>query len=147
MEDRMKRILLTGLFLLTLTIYSYAQEWMTVNQATIAWDAVTKLSDNSSVPSDNIIEYTVYLANALTDPNKEHPITVETVNGTECTVTLTEEGRYFVGVKAIRRLADGTLVSESTIGWSDDPAIAYEGNTFGLQYFLPPKVSTGLRIF
>jgi len=140
---RVATLTLAGLFLI-LSVAA-AQEWVTTNQVTISWDAVTTLANGDPIPENNLIEYTVYLVNAVSDPDKEHPIEVGTVNDTECTVALAEEGRYFVGAKTIRKLADGTVVNESVIGWSDDPAIAYEGKPFGLQYFLPPEAPTGLR--
>jgi hypothetical protein len=141
-----------GLILFFVTIFScwitcntHAQEWYTANQITVTWDAVTTLSNNSTIPVDNLIEYTVYLSNIITDSDKLNPIEVETVNVTESTVTLDIEGQYFVGLKTIRKLANGTFIEESVIGWSDDPLVVLDEHTFGLKYFLSPATIKGLR--
>lgn len=116
-----------------------AQTWHTANQATVEWDAVT-------VPADSTVEYVVYLANAITDPNKNNPTEVATLTGTSQLITLGVEGSYFVGVKSRRILtADGSNVGESDISWSDDPTRVQNGETFGLRYFVPPDAPGNMR--
>lgn len=126
------------------TFTSISQSWITANQITISWDAVATLGNGDSIPESDLIEYIVYLSDAVGDPDKTNPIEVETVNATSCVITLTDEGYYFAGLRTIRKLADGTPASESIIGWSDDPFVVLEGNTFGIRYFLPPAVVRGL---
>jgi hypothetical protein len=52
------------------------------------------------------------------------------------------EGRYFLGVKAVRTV-DGSVVSESAISWSDDAA-ATNSNPFGVQFYKVPNPPGGL---
>lgn len=122
-----------------------AQTWHTANQATVEWDAVTTLDNGDPVPAGDTIEYTVYLSNAITDPNKLNPAEIATITDTSQVITLVDEGSYFVGVKATRKIADGTNVGESAVAWSDDPQYVQAGETFGLRYFLPPAAIGNLR--
>lgn len=130
---------------LTFSTSVFAQEWITMNQSTVSWDAVTEMQGGVVIPETDIIEYKIYLSNAITDPDKTNPAEIETVNATSYTITLVDEGSYFVGLQTVRSLADGTFAGESIIGWTDDPAIVLDGHTFGLRHFLPPLVPTGLR--
>jgi len=135
--------------ILTLVIfapgYAPGQEWITTNQATISWDPVTTTSDGIPFPAGDQVAYSVFTAEASADPDKASPSLMKTVFDTEYTITLTEEGQYFVGIKTIRMSADGAVIGESVIGWSDDPAIVLDGRTFGLRHFLAPMVPTGLK--
>jgi hypothetical protein len=116
-----------------------AQTWHTANQATVAWDAV-------AVPAGSTVEYVVYLANAVTDPNKDNPVEIAVTTDLEQLITLNVEGSYFAGVKARRILtADGSNVGESEVAWSDDPQYCLNGETFGLRYFVPPAAPGNLR--
>jgi hypothetical protein len=124
---------------------AFGQEWIITNQATVTWDAVTTRSDGVPFPAGDQIAYSAYLADASTDPDKTNPMLQSTVFDTECVITLVDEGKYFVGLRTIRMSSDGAVIGESVIGWSDDPAIVVEGRTFGLRYFLPPAIPTGLR--
>jgi hypothetical protein len=140
-----KRFFSVIAILLIFTGIAFAQTWHTVNQATVAWDAVTALDNGDPLPAGDTIEYVVYLANAITDPNKDNPSEIETITATQSTITLNVEGSYFVGVKAVRKIADGTNVGESEVAWSDDPQFVQGGATFGLRYFLPPAAPGNMR--
>ena len=129
----------------SMTALSLGQEWHTANQITITWDAVTEMQGGVVIPETDLIEYRVYLVNAVTDPDKTNPAEVDITGDTSYVITLVNEGQYFVGLQTIRKLADGEVIGESIIGWSDDPAIASDGHTFGIRHFLPPLVPTGLR--
>jgi hypothetical protein len=59
---------------LTFTGVVFAQEWHTTNQITVVWDAVTEMQGGAVIPETDIIEYRVYLANAITDPDKMNPL-------------------------------------------------------------------------
>lgn len=134
-----KYLLPVLLVVLLLTGVAFAQTWHTANQATVEWDAV-------SVPADSTVEYVVYLANAVTDPNKTNPTEIATTTTTSQLIALGTEGSYFVGVKSRRILtADGSNVGESDISWSDDPTRVQNGETFGLRYFIPPDAPGNLR--
>jgi len=141
----MKRFFSVIAILLIFTGIAFAQTWHTVNQATVEWDAVTALDNGDPLPAGDTIEYVVYLANAITDPNKDNPSEIETITATQSTITLNVEGSYFVGVKAVRKIADGTNVGESEVAWSDDPQFVQGGETFGLRYFLPPAAPGNMR--
>lgn len=136
--------LILSLFLALPTL-AFSQEWITANQTTITWDAVTTLSDGTPLSGNDTIAYTIYLSNAITDPDKDNPAEIDTIEDTQKIITLVNEGQYFVGLKSIRKLADGTVVGESDIGWSDDPTVATNGDIFGIRYFLPPAIPTNMR--
>lgn len=108
----------------------------TANQITVAWDAVTV--------EEGTVEYDVYLANAITDPDKAAPVKIETTTGLTSLITLGVEGRYFVGVRSAR-IIDGERVAESEqIAWSDAAEFAPE--PFLVQFFAAPENVTGIRI-
>ena len=142
-----KKKLIIGLAILALLVggIAFAQTWHTTNQATVEWDAVTTVGGGTPLPAGDTIEYVVYLANAITDPNKTNPSEVGRLTGTSQLITLNVEGQYFVGVKAIRKIPDGTEVGESEVAWSDDPQYCQNGETFGLRYFLPPAAPKNMR--
>lgn len=134
-----KYLVSTLLAILLIAGVAFAQTWHTANQATVEWDAVT-------VPAGSTVEYVVYLANAVTDPNKTNPSEVATLTSTSQLITLNVEGSYFVGVKSRRLLdSDSSNVGESDISWSDDPTRVQNGETFGLRYFIPPDAPGNLR--
>jgi hypothetical protein len=133
-------------FLVSICTSAHSQEWHVANQATITWDAVAVLSDGSAIPTDNLVEYRVWLVNADTDPDKANPVRVGTTSETLYVVTLNVEGRFFVGLQTLRKSSDGTLLGESGIGWTDDPEIAADGIIFGLQYFLQPANTRGVGL-
>jgi len=123
------------------TAVTLGQEWHTVNQATITWSEVTGSEGGIPFPETDVIEYRVWLSNAVTDPDKTNPVEVGITEETMFVVTLNVEGRYFVGLQTMRSILMGPddekkLVGESRIGWSDEPEIALDGNIFGLQHYL-----------
>lgn len=120
-----------------------ALDWHTANQTTVAWDAVTLNTAGDPIPADNTIEYKVYLANAITDPNKANPVEIYVGSETVYTITLADEGQYFVGLQTIRRL-ENVVVGESILVWSDDPAATGAGGEFGIRYFISPAHPTGM---
>ena len=130
--------------LLALPVCALGQTWVTANQSTISWDAVTTLSNGSVIPDTSVIEYNVYLCNAVTDPGKTNPTLIETVSDLQSILTLVNEGQYFVGVQTVRKF-EGEVISESAIGWTDNPDIVLNGEIFGITYFLPPVMPTGIR--
>lgn len=120
-----------------------AQEWHTANQVTIQWDAVTALEGGTPIPEDNVIEYRVWLVNAVTDADKTNPTVLGITPETLYVITLNTEGKFFVGLQTLRKTREGVLMAESVVGWTDDPEIAADGVTFGIQYFLPGEVPSG----
>jgi len=143
---------LSVIFLVLFLVFSipaFSQEWHTTNQITVIWDASTELEGGLVISETDIIEYRVYLSNAITDPDKTNPVEIDITGDTSYTITLVNEGQYFVGLQTIRTILvgpnDETIIEESYIGWSDDPAIVRDGVTFGIRHFLPPMVPVGLR--
>jgi hypothetical protein len=117
-----------------------AQEWHTANQVTVAWDA----SDGSTVTPpipQNEISYRLYLANAITDPNKTNKAKIaDGVVELQRTVTIGTPGKYFVGVSAIRTVS-GKIVGESEVMWSDAA-----NPPFGIQMYIAPAQPGAIRI-
>ena len=136
---------LFGFGFLLYTALGLGQEWHTANQFTVTWDAVTEMQGGYAIPETDIIEYRLYLSNAITDLDKTNPAEIDVTGDTSYVITLVNEGQYFVGLQTIRKLANGDVIGESIIGWTDDPAIVLDGVTFGIRHFLPPMVPVGVR--
>ena len=115
-----------------------AQTWHTANQKTVGWDAVTTNINGGVVPAEQI-SYTVYLYNAITDPNHLNAVTLGSTVETQYLITLGIEGRYFCGVKAVRTI-EGDVVGESAIVWTSLPE--YD---FGIQFYFSPMEPGGLN--
>jgi hypothetical protein len=120
-----------------------AQQWYPANQATVMWDPVTTIDNGSPVPAGDVIKYHLWAAPA-SDPAKTNKNDMGTTDQTQMTLTFQAEGRYYAGVQT-ERWVGGVLESQSAIGWSDDPVIVANQNTFGFKYFLPPGMAHGLR--
>ena len=142
----MKRLLVMAcLVLLILPTTVSALTWHTANQFTIEWDPADTLSDGSPIPDDSYVEYVIYLANDLTDPNKTNPAKIGNTTTLRHTFTLTDEAPYIPGVKAVRKLkANDKAVSESIIAWGDVPEHT-NGNPFGVHYYRSPANPGGIR--
>ena len=140
MKKRQLTIVLAILFFFVGMAYA-AVTWHTTNQFTVQWDAVSTTADGGAITGT--VEYEVFIANAVTDPNKANPVSVWRGPETQATLTLNTEGQYMIGVKAIG-VVDGSDVSESTMAWSDDPA-ATNNATFGVKHFFAPASPGGLR--
>jgi hypothetical protein len=132
--------------MLLLTPFAGSVEWKTTNQATVQWDAVATLENGDPLPAGNTVAYRVYLANAVTDPNKDNPtnLTPTPISQLTMTLTLNVEGKYFVGVQAVRYDESGTEIGVSTINWSDVNGAATP-NPFGLVHYLLPATPMNLR--
>jgi len=136
-------VLIVILGLLLVPTLSPAQiGWVTANQATVQWDAVTADVDGDPIPAGTHVEYEVWLVNKVTDPGKTNPAKVATTTATEFTITLGVKGQYLVGVLAAH-VEDGTneKLAESTIAWSDIPDDCQDmngdgtGDPFGIRFF------------
>jgi hypothetical protein len=128
---------LFGLVLVLMFVFSvnaFAIDWIMANEKTVGWSAST-LENGGPVPEDNVIQYKVFVANAVTDPDKTNPVEVGTTESLEYTLTLNVEGKYLPGVQAIR-IIDGEEVSNSIIAWSDNPVVCKDEKTFGIKYSL-----------
>jgi len=136
MSRRMAAIIISiiiGVLFICIAIPAWSQTWYPANQKTVAWDAVT-------VPSGTVT-YKVYSK----PETSETPTLMTTVTTTQATVTFTVEGRYYLGVSAVRTVS-GVEVESSTISWSNVAAVCKNGQTFGIQYITAPNAPTGFRI-
>jgi len=132
--------------LLSFWVSALAVDWKVTNQATIAWDAATTLIDGTPVPANNSVKYRVYMANAVTDPNKGNPVllTQEPISVLEYIITLNIEGKYYVGVSAVRYDDVGFELNESVVNWSDVNGEATP-NPFGFVHYIKMGSPKNLR--
>lgn len=133
----MKRVGFIVLFLLVAAGSAYGQTWYPANQAEVQWNQVTTLADGRQVPADNVIQYAVYIATDKGNPTE----VVDFLELTSFLISFSQEGRFYVGVQAIR-LMDGAEVSRSEISWSDNQEVSPD--PFGIWYFVSPARPDGL---
>ena len=135
--------LMAALAVVLTTALAQAQTWYPANQATVAWDAVTQLSDGTPIPAGSTIQYVVYtkapggtVFSAMGTP----------VPATQMLITFAVEGQYIIGVKA-QRLAGtpAAMVSESDIAWSDVAANVPASGIWGVIYYIKPGAVRNLR--
>jgi hypothetical protein len=134
----MKKLIL-GLVIIFLGIsmnISYAQTWYPANQVTVAWDASTKIA-----PTD-VVKYQLYMRTGTTGDGTAVGVETEAV---QALVTFSTEGRYYLGVKAIRYPAGETIgIPSLTTSWSN---VAADTNNapFGVIYYAAPIAPINLR--
>ena len=119
--------------------------WITANQITIEWDAVTTLDNGDPIPAGDQIVYDVFVYNF-----KGSAMTQVVTDGllTSVTITFNIEGRYSAGVRVKRIVDAGTPdeeILESPVNWSNVNGV-YTPNPFGLRYFINPSMPINLRI-
>jgi hypothetical protein len=141
--------IITATFILILiAATAHAQfNWVTANQGTFQWDAVTVDGDGDPFLPGTHVEYTSYYVNSLADPTKANPIVVERTTVIQSTVTFPGKGRYWVGVTA--HLVDdgsGEILETSEFAWSDVPENCENGVTFGFQLFATMPTPGGMGI-
>ena len=133
-------VLCIGLLFIAGTVYG--QTWYPTNQATIGWDASTELVNGNPVPSDNVVKYRVWKKNS--DGTGITVVESDIVN-TQYTFTFAEEGKFFLGVSALRYSASEELLDESSVCWSDLVECVFNGETFGVRYYIPLSFTPNLR--
>ena len=133
----MKKILALTLVITVITIVPvWATTWYPLDSKGVQWIAPTVLTSGNPIPADNMLKYHVYLRRDGTIT--ETRITDQPIEATQYYITITEEGRYWVGVQVLRYLSDGTLVGEpSEIAWTDDPTVVAAGETWGISFYFP----------
>lgn len=127
----MKKIA-TIILLFVVAMAVVGQETYQTNSVVVAWDAVTTFVDGAPVPAEDTILYQVYTAPA--DDNSTTSFYDQT-SLTSIPVTFTAEGRYNVGVRAVR-VQPGGEESYSLITWGD----------FIVQYVRAPAAPVNLRV-
>lgn len=120
--------------------------WKATNQATIAWDAVTAFTDNKPFPTGTTVKYAVYTRKDVDPPTAPPAAQVTLSDIPTAVVTLTTEGKYFVGVQSQRYdNAVHNVAGDSTISWSDVAANTQGNLPFGLAFFEILKQPGGMR--
>ncbi len=133
---------LVVIVLLPFTSLAAVNTWIPSNSKILGWDEVLTLSNGYPIPVDSSIYYKVYYK--LESATTQVEVTATTNN--QYMVTVPAEGRYLLGVKAIRiNISTGAIIGESTISWSDDPLVCLDGNTFGLSNYPLPSGPKGLK--
>jgi hypothetical protein len=115
-----------------------AQTWYTANQVTLAWDAVPKV-----LTTDQPNKYQVYTRNDLVSIGSKIGGEITT---TQLVVSFTVEGRYYLGVEAIRYPVGETVgIKSATKAWSNVAADT-ANSPFGVMFFAAPSGASGLRL-
>jgi len=124
--------------------------WHTADSKGIAWDPVLINSAGTPLPTGEEVRYNIFIM----DVKNPNPLMIqENWKDTSILITFSLEASYIFGVQSTRwLLADpadpedfDAQVSESTISWTNNPDVCYNGETFGVRYFLPPGQAKGLR--
>lgn len=108
----------------------HAQTWKQGSDVTVAWDAVTSATGT--------ISYKLYYKPAAggTETFSKAATT------TQATLTL-PEGRWYLGVSTVKTMGADSV--ESSINWSDNPAVTFQAQTFGVFYIAPAPPPVGIR--
>ena len=120
----------------------HAQVMYDANQVTLGWDAVTKLSNGSTIPASDTIKYQVY-----TKPNSisaGQKVGAE-ITATQLLISFSAEGSYFLGVESLRYQGTTLISKGPTISWSDTASVCKDGIAFGVNYWLTIMSPGGLR--
>ncbi len=99
--------------------------WYPIEQKTIAWEAVTTLSNGDPIPAGDVIKYDVFIE----DLNSSVQTNLGETDQTSYAITFPYDGEFRTGVRSIRYIdkngdgaidqLDGGLNIKSTITWSD----------------------------
>jgi hypothetical protein len=144
-----KKLLASAIIFSFLSVPAWAIQWHNATQATVAWDAVTQLTDDTPIPSTDKVEYEVFRVESRFG-DKNNPESLGVVPTLNIVIDFTE-GKWFIGVQAIRMTpteADPNVfevASRSAIAWSDVPAYCLNSEDFGIRVFKNPKEISGLN--
>lgn len=123
-------ILLWALILIGCLVWeAEGQMWHNTNQVTVAWSR-----------AEGATSYRVFTRGA----GGGEPVAISETTELSAVITITEEGRYFVGVQSIREV-DGEML-KSEIAWSDNPAYCAGSVAFGVVFFVAPDPPVNLRV-
>lgn len=138
----MKGVVLALLLSLCICVNAYAIDWYSTNQATVEWDYESTWAEWVNSGVNNKVKFNLYLKNS-TDGTPVI-LTPDPISEVMYTVTLRDEGKYFIGVSAVKMLGN-EVVSESEISWSDVPEVCASLKDFGIKYFTQLNQPLGLR--
>ena len=140
----MKKLLLSIMLVMFLCGFAHAQvdDWVNMNQITVAWDAVTTLTDGTTIPAGQL-SYKIWIASQADKSDAQQ--LDEGITDTTYLLTLNSEGRWYVGVQPIRTVDVDTILDGAPVSWSDDVAVVQGGTTFGIMLYLNPAGVINLR--
>lgn len=147
----MKKIIMLGILLTMFFCLSpvYGQTWYIPNQSTVGWDEVTNMIDGNGnpipIPAGDSIFYDVYTVKH--NESKDNKIFNLRTDQTEATISMVNEGKYFVGIETVR-IPEGETdeLRSARAAWSDNPDDCKDGNTFGFKYYYLPYTSGGMVV-
>jgi len=118
-----------------------APSWTVANQSTVGWDAVTKLADDTPIPAGDTVTYRVHIKK---DGTAGDGTQLTETAALEYTITFTAEGRWLIGIQAVRAPeANPEDLQKSTIIWSDNADPLLVPVPFGFIYYLTPAEPGG----
>ena len=140
----MKKLFIIVLFAAMIVVpgLSLGQTWYNTNQATLLWGAVVTLDEDIPLPAGETMYYHAYLKKGSAD---SVPIKVSSdpFEALEYTFTFEEEGKYFMGVSAVRVLEGEEY--ESPVAWSHNEIDCRNNEAFGILYIVTPAKPFDLR--
>jgi hypothetical protein len=116
---------------LALAGFASAQTWKKGNSVSVAWDP-------STAPS-GVITYVLYYKPAAGGTT----VLAKEVAINSGSIEIPTEGRYVLGVASKRTIGGDSV--ESPVSWSDNPAVTFQSQTFGLLYLNPASSPVGIR--
>lgn len=125
----MRRLFLIVFLVLGLSFAVSAQTWHPVNQVTVGWDAAERATS-----------YKVFVKSV----NDMSIFEVRATSDLVYTITFESEGRYFLGVQSVREVDEEIFYS--TISWSDNSEVCFDGEAFGAIYYELPSDVGGLKV-
>ena len=118
-----------------------AVTWTVANQSTVQWEKVTLLTDDSPIPTGDTVTYRVFIKK---DGTAGDGTQVTETAALEYTITFPTEGRWLVGIQAVRAPeANPTDLQKSIIVWSDNADPLLVPVPFGFIYYLTPAEPGG----
>jgi len=147
----MKKALIVAGIVVAVAVVAWAQTWHPTNQATVGWDAVTTMTNEDGtvepLPEGDTITYKAHVIREANIGNPDAAILLGETSDTQYVITLPDEGRWFVGVSAVRiHPVEGEepIVTESEISWSSVAEVT-NNDPFGFAMFYMPTQPSGLR--
>lgn len=146
MYRTMTKTLFIGAAILLVALAGFAfavDTWMYPTSVTVMWDPVTTMSDDEPI-TEGIVHYEI----AIAGEDKANPFPLWRGSEVQAVIRLTEgnkTGNLLLGIRTIL-VIEGVDVETSPYGWTDDPMIVQNGETFGFKLFPPPKTPTGVHI-
>ena len=120
-----------------------ADTWYPANARLVQWNAVTQLSNGDPVPAGDIVEYEVLTV--VEGQDKSTAVSIAVISETQYTIVFLQEGRYRIGITALRTPQGETESLASEISWSDDIDVCFNSETFGIKFYMLLQKVSGMR--